>query len=96
MFNRKKREKEEPHGRIIFYEPKKPEDAAKYALLKAYGVEVRHLGFKLAECENNEDCDEDLLVEQKKADDEVREYNKKIYTDFYWDALVDIEREMKK
>lgn len=96
LFNRKKREKEEPHGKIIFYEPKKPEDEAKYALLKAYGVEVRHLGFKLAEREDNEDCDEDLLVEQKKADDEVWEYNKKIYTDFYWDALVDIEREMKK
>ena len=49
LINRKKREKAQPHGKVIFYTPENKSEAAKYALLNAYGVEIRHLGFKLME-----------------------------------------------
>ena len=94
LLNRKKREKA-LHGKVVFYEPERSEDAAKYALLRAYGVEVRHLGFKLLATVENEACDEDLQAERDEQNKRIWEFNSKIYADFYRYAIEDIEREMK-
>ena len=94
LLNRKKREKA-LHGKVVFYEPERPEDAAKYALLRAYSVEVRHLGFKLLASMENEACDEDLQAERDEQNRRIWEFNSKIYADFYGYAIEDIEREMK-
>ena len=45
LIKQKKRENAEPHGKVIFYTPEKIQEAGKYALLSAYGVEIRHLDF---------------------------------------------------
>ena len=95
LLNRKKRE-DAAHGKVIFYEPEIPADAAKYALLRAYDVEVRHLGFKLMPSVENEACDDDLQAERDEQDRKTREFNAKTFEDFYGDALKDIEKEMKK
>ena len=93
LLNRKKREKAE-HGKVIFYDPEKPGDEAKYALLRAYGVEIRHLGFKLLPYADKMPCDDDLQEEEDLEERKVQEYNAGIYADFYGDAIEDIKREM--
>ena len=95
LLNRKKREKAE-HGKVIFYDPEKPGDEAKYALLRAYGVEIRHLGFKLLPYADKMPCDDDLQEEEDLKEQKVQEYNAGIYADFYGDAIEDIKREMGK
>lgn len=95
LLNRKKRENAE-HGKVIFYDPEKPGDEAKYALLRAYGVEVRHLGFRLLPYADRESCDDDLQAENAQEEKMVREYNAGIFSDFYVDALEDIEMEIRK
>ena len=64
-------------------------EAGKYALLSAYGVEVRHLDFKLMENIEEDPCEEDISSynEQKKK---IEDFNKAVYTDFYRKAIEDI------
>lgn len=93
LLNRKKREKA-LHGKVVFYEPERPEEAAKYALLRAYGAEVRHLGFKLPERAENEPCDDDLQVELDEQERKAWKFISDSYEAFYVDALEDIKREM--
>ena len=94
LLNRKKREKA-PHGKVVFYEPERPEDAAKYALLRAYGTEVRHLRFKLPERAENEPCDDDLQVELDEQERQAWKFISDSYEAFYVDALEDIKREIR-
>ena len=93
LLNRKKREKAE-HGKVIFYDPEKPGDEAKYALLRAYGAEIRHLGFKLLPYADKMPCDDDLQEEEDLKERKVQKYNAGIYADFYGDAIEDIKKEM--
>ena len=93
LINRKKREKAE-HGKVVFYEPERPEEATKYALLRAYGVEVKHLGFKIPERGDNESCDEELQIELEEQENKVNKFVAEVYEAFYMDALADIEKEM--
>ena len=95
LLNRKKREKA-AHGKVVFYEPERTEDAAKYALLRAYGAEVRHLGFKLPERMEAEACDEDLQAEFDEQEREAWKFTSEVYKAFYVDALEDIERDILK
>ena len=79
----------------MFYEPERPEDAAKYALLRAYGAEVRHLRFKLPERAENEPCDDDLQVELDEQERQAWKFISDSYEAFYVDALEDIKREIR-
>lgn len=90
LINRKKRENAEPHGKVIFYTPEKSSEAGKYALLSAYGVEVRHLDFELMENIEEDPCEEDRSSydEQKKK---IEDFNKNAYTYFYKKAIEDIK-----
>ena len=89
LINRKKRENAEPHGKVIFYTPEKIQEAGKYALLSAYGVEIRHLDFKLMENIEEDPCEEDISSydEQKRI---IEDFNKTVYTDYYKKAIEDI------
>ena len=95
LINRKKREKQ-PHGKIIFYEPESSGSAAKYALLKAYDVDVRHLGFKLIQNNDEEASADEDNSEYQKEQDRIRQFNGTIYKDFYPAAMADIKKEMAK
>ena len=94
LLNRKKREKVS-HGKVVFYEPEPPESAAKYALLRAYGVEVRHLNYQLLPFVESDSCDDDLKAVLDEQNREISAFNKTVYADFYKDAIKDIEIEMK-
>lgn len=93
LVNRKKREKAEPHGKVIFYTPENNTEAAKYALLSAYGVEIRHLGFKLLENSEDDPCEEDRSFSEAEKE-RIWQFNNKVYADFYLKAMEDINREM--
>lgn len=90
LINRKKRETAEPHGKVIYYTPEYSPDAGKYALLSAYDVEIRHLGFKLMENIEEDPCEEDLAsydLEKKTIGD----FNANVYKTFYEKAIEDIQ-----
>lgn len=93
LINRKKRERTEPHGKVIFYEPESTNYASKYALLSAYGVEIRHLGFKLAELIEEDSCEEDREAQMEEKN-RINRFNASIYKDFYNKAIEDIEKDM--
>lgn len=79
----------------MFYEPERSEEAAKHALLRAYGAEVRHLGFKLPERTENEPCDDGLQVELDEQERRAWKFISDSYEAFYVDALDDIKREIR-
>ena len=94
LINRKKREKALPHGKVIFYTPENKSEAAKYALLNAYGVEIRHLGFKLMEGPDDDPCEEDRPSYEAEKE-KTRIFNNEAYADFYMKAIEDIESLMQ-
>ena len=94
LINRKKREKAQPHGKVIFYTPENKSEAAKYALLNAYGVEIRHLGFKLMEGPDDDPCEEDRPSYEAEKE-KTRVFNNEAYADFYMKAIEDIESLMQ-
>lgn len=86
LLNRKKLETANT-GRVLFYEPRGDRRYdQKIELLRVYGAEVRHLGFKLPPKPAHSASDE------KKA--EYRRVKDDIFRAFYEEALKDIEREM--
>ena len=94
LLERKNREKSFPQGKVIFYTPEDKREVAKYALLRVYNVEVRHLGFQLALTENDEIFEEDqefIKAEKEK----IKQFNDKVYKDFYKEAIKDINYQMK-
>ena len=93
--NRKKREKANPHGKVVFYEPQTPGKETTYALLRAYDVEVRHLGYKLLEIPDDEICEEDMERETARRD-EIREFNLNSYSWFYKDVIIDIQKDINE
>lgn len=93
LINRKKRETQ-PHGKIIFYEPENSSDTAKYALLKSYNVEIRHLGFKIMPDDDDNEIMEEDLPELEKEKAEEKKFNNGIYKNFYLAAIEDIKKEM--
>ena len=95
LLNRKKREKANPHGKVVFYEPQTPGKETTYALLRAYDVEVRHLGYKLLEIPDDEICEEDMERETARRD-EIREFNLNSYSWFYKDAIIDIQKDINE
>ena len=94
LINRKKREKAQPHGKVIFYTPENKSEAAKYALLNAYGVEIRHLGFKLMEGPDDDPCEEDRPSYEAEKE-KTRIFNNEAYADFYMKGIEDIESLMQ-
>lgn len=90
LINRKKREKAQPHGKVIFYTPENKSEAAKYALLNAYGVEIRHLGFKLMDSPDDDPCEEDRPSYEAEKE-KTRVFNNEAYADFYMKAIEDIK-----
>ena len=95
LINRKKREKAEPHGKVIYYEPHTPGNETKYALLKAYDVEIRDLGYRLLDIPDEEVCDKDQEKEMAKRN-EIRESNQESYRWFYKDAIIDIQKDLSR
>lgn len=93
LINRKKRETQ-PHGKIIFYEPENSLDAAKYELLRAYNVEVRHLGFVVA-LSNDEELMEEDMPKLQEEQQRIKTFNTDVYKCFYPVALKDIKREIE-
>ena len=95
LIKRKKREKAEPHGKVIYYEPHTPGNETKYALLKAYDVEIRDLGYRLLDIPDEEVCDKDQEKEMAKRN-EIRESNQESYRWFYKDAIIDIQKDLSR
>ena len=95
LINRKKREKAQPHGKVIFYTPENKSEAAKYALLNAYGVEIRHLGFKLMEGPDDDPCEEDRPSYEAEKE-KTWAFNNEVYKDFYLKAIENIKNEMSR
>ena len=95
LINRKKREKTQPHGRVIFYAPENKAEAAKYALLNAYGVEIRHLDFNLMEFPDEDPCEEDRPSYEAEKE-KTWAFNNEVYKDFYLKAIENIKNEMSR